>query len=51
MGYGWEGEKIRLVPLDRDKHLENAVRWFNDPEVTRWLETGDWPLTRGWPRR
>jgi RimJ/RimL family protein N-acetyltransferase len=47
MGYGWEGEKIRLVPLDRDKHLENAVRWFNDPEVTRWLETGDWPLTRG----
>ena len=47
MGYGWEGEKIRLVPLDRDKHLENALRWFNDPDVTRWLETGDWPLTRG----
>ena len=47
MGYGWEGEKVRLVPLDRDKHLENALRWFNDPEVTRWLETGDWPLTRG----
>jgi ribosomal-protein-alanine N-acetyltransferase len=47
MGFGWEGEKVRLVPLDRDKHLGNAVKWFNDPEVTRWLETGDWPLTKG----
>jgi RimJ/RimL family protein N-acetyltransferase len=47
MGYGWEGEKVRLVPLDRDKHLANALKWFNDPEVTQWLETGDWPLTRG----
>jgi RimJ/RimL family protein N-acetyltransferase len=47
MGYGWEGDKVRLVPLDRDKHLGNALKWFNDPEVTHWLETGDWPLTRG----
>jgi len=47
MSYGWEGEKVRLVPLDRDKHLENALRWFNDPDITQWLETGDWPLTRG----
>jgi RimJ/RimL family protein N-acetyltransferase len=47
MGYGWEGEKVRLVPLDRDKHLGNALKWFNDPEVTEWLETGDWPLTKG----
>ena len=47
MSYGWEGEKVRLVPLDRDKHLDNALRWFNDPEITQWLETGDWPLTRG----
>lgn len=47
MGYGWEGDKVRLVPLDRDKHLGNALKWFNDPEITRWLETGDWPLTRG----
>ena len=47
MGYGWEGEKVRLVPLDRDKHLDNALKWFNDPEITQWLETGDWPLTRG----
>jgi len=47
MSFGWEGDKVRLVPLDRDKHLGNALKWFNDPEVTRWLETGDWPLTRG----
>ena len=47
MSYGWEGDKVRLVPLDRDKHLGNAIKWFNDPEVTEWLETGDWPLTRG----
>ncbi len=47
MSYGWEGEKVRLVPLDRAKHLDNALRWFNDPAITEWLETGDWPLTRG----
>jgi len=47
MSYGWEGDKVRLVPLDRDKHLGNALKWFNDPEVTEWLETGDWPMTRG----
>ena len=47
MTYGWEGEKVRLVPLDRAKHLDNALKWFNDPEITQWLETGDWPLTRG----
>jgi hypothetical protein len=47
MSFGWEGDKIRLVPLDREKHLDNAIKWFNDPQVTEWLETGDWPLTRG----
>ncbi len=47
MTYGWEGDKIRLVPLDREKHLGNALKWFNDPQITQWLETGDWPLTRG----
>ncbi|HSL16362.1 MAG TPA: GNAT family N-acetyltransferase [Methylomirabilota bacterium] len=47
MAYGWEGARVRLVPLDRARHLDNALSWFNDPEVTAWLETGDWPLTRG----
>jgi len=45
MSYGWEGEKVRLVPLDPEKHLENAVLWLNDPETTRWLLV-DMPITR-----
>lgn len=47
MAYGWEGDTVRLVPLDKQRHLENALSWFNDPAITAWLETGDWPLTRG----
>ena len=47
MAYGWEGDRVRLVPLDKQRHLENALSWFNDPTITAWLETGDWPLTRG----
>lgn len=43
---GWVGEKIRLVPLDRERHFENALRWLNDPEVTQWTLMGDLPLTR-----
>ena len=46
MAYGWEGEKVRLVPLDRQRHLANAVAWLNDPEVTAWTTIGDAPLTR-----
>lgn len=46
MGHGWEGEKVRLVPLERAKHLDNAVAWFNDPEVTAWTLIGDFPIGR-----
>jgi RimJ/RimL family protein N-acetyltransferase len=46
MAYGWEGSKVRLVPLDKGKHLDNAVAWLNDPEVTAWLLIGDFPLSR-----
>ena len=46
MGYGWEGEKVRLVPLDREKHFANALLWMNDPEVTERTLMGDWPLGR-----
>lgn len=46
MGYGWEGEKTRLVPLERAKHFENALAWLNDPEVTAWTLRGDLPLGR-----
>jgi [ribosomal protein S5]-alanine N-acetyltransferase len=43
--FGWVGEMTRLVPLERDKHLENCVRWINDPEVTENTLIGDFPLT------
>jgi ribosomal-protein-alanine N-acetyltransferase len=46
MAYGWEGEKVRLVPLDKARHLDNAIAWLNDSEVTAWTLVGDWPLGR-----
>lgn len=46
MAYGWEGEKVRLVPLDRERHASNCVLWINDPEVTAWTLSGDMPVTR-----
>src|SRR3954453_6899890 len=35
---GLQGERVRLVPSERSLHLENALRWFNDPEVTARLK-------------
>jgi RimJ/RimL family protein N-acetyltransferase len=46
MAYGWEGEKVRLVPLDKARHAENIVLWMNDPDVTAWTLSGDLPITR-----
>jgi len=46
MGYGWEGKLVRLAPIDVDKHLDNAVRWINDPEITENILHGDFPMTR-----
>lgn len=46
MPFGWHGKKVRLVPLEREKHFENCVRWLNDPQVTAWTLVGDFPLTR-----
>ena len=37
---------MRLTPLDKAKHLDNALVWMNDPEVTAWTLVGDWPMTR-----
>jgi RimJ/RimL family protein N-acetyltransferase len=34
---GLQGEQVRLVPVDRAHHFDNALRWMNDPEVTRFL--------------
>jgi RimJ/RimL family protein N-acetyltransferase len=46
MAYGWEGEKVRLVPLDRERHAANAQAWANDPDLTESILSGDFPLTR-----
>ncbi len=35
---GLKGQRVRLVPPDRTLHLENALAWFNDPEVTATLK-------------
>src|SRR6516225_6427113 len=35
---GLKGEHVRLVPLERALHLENALAWFNDPEITATLK-------------
>jgi RimJ/RimL family protein N-acetyltransferase len=35
---GLKGERVRLVPPDRTLHLENALFWLNDPDVTATLK-------------
>jgi [ribosomal protein S5]-alanine N-acetyltransferase len=35
---GLKGERVRLLPPDRTLHLENALIWLNDPEVTATLK-------------
>ncbi|HKG15835.1 MAG TPA: GNAT family N-acetyltransferase, partial [Pyrinomonadaceae bacterium] len=46
MAYGWEGEKVRLVPLDRERHAANAQAWANDPDLTETILGGDFPFSR-----
>jgi RimJ/RimL family protein N-acetyltransferase len=45
MAYGWEGKRVRLVPLELERHFVNALKWINDPQVTQWLLIGDFPMT------
>jgi RimJ/RimL family protein N-acetyltransferase len=35
---GLKGQSVRLVPIDRTLHLENALCWFNDPEIITTLK-------------
>jgi RimJ/RimL family protein N-acetyltransferase len=35
-----------LVPLDKARHMENALAWVNDPDVTETTLMGDFPLAR-----
>jgi RimJ/RimL family protein N-acetyltransferase len=37
---GLKGERVRLVPSEPGLHLENALRWLNDPEITAALDQG-----------
>lgn len=46
MAYGWEGELVRLVPLDKGRHAANVQSWMNDPDMTETILSGDVPLTR-----
>jgi RimJ/RimL family protein N-acetyltransferase len=31
---GLKGDRVRLTPPDRTLHLENALQWLTDPEIT-----------------
>lgn len=46
MAYGWEGEKVRLVPLDKARHMENSLRWINETDLTETILGGDFPSSR-----
>lgn len=46
MAYGWEGEKIRLVPLDKARHAANMQVWMSDPDMTENILGGDFLMTR-----
>jgi len=46
MGYGLEGKKVRLAPMDFERHFDNAVRWINDLKNTTWIGTHDVPMTK-----
>jgi RimJ/RimL family protein N-acetyltransferase len=35
---GLKGDRVRLVPPDRLLHLENALVWLNDPQITSTLK-------------
>lgn len=46
MAFGWQGEKTRLVPLDKALHFENMLAWINDAELTDAVLMGDLPTSR-----
>lgn len=39
------GKRVRLRPYE-ERDLEHVMAWVNDPEVTRTLLTGRYPMTR-----
>lgn len=45
MPYGLEGTLVRLAPIDPERHTEPLQRWINDPETTRTLGSGTFPIS------
>ena len=39
-----KGKRIKLMPLEK-KHIDLFLKWFNDPEITQYLERYK-PITR-----
>ena len=44
MRFGWEGKRIRLVPLEKERHLFFCTKWVNDTKLTEFTCIGDYPL-------
>ncbi len=42
---GWTSHRLRLVPLEPEKHLANTLKWINDREVTEWMHEGLFPVS------
>lgn len=40
------GDRIYLRPLEREDLNEKYLKWLNDPDVNRYLESGLFPSTR-----
>lgn len=41
------GTRVYLRPLEREDLNARYLSWLNDPEVTRYMETGTFPITAG----
>lgn len=40
------GSRVRLSPVDPERHLENCYRWMNDPEIVATLAVGSFPISK-----
>lgn len=42
---GWEGHRVRLVPLEKDRHFESSLRWSNDWDSTVFTPLSLFPIS------
>jgi len=40
------GDSINLCPLEPDDDLDDYLSWVNDQEITRYMATGNYPVSR-----